>query len=486
MRRTEYTEHDATGLAELLRDGAVSHEEVHTAAVEAIDAVEPQVNAMADGPWEQPLAYSESGAWAGVPFVVKDLGPHPAGVPMRAGSRLTGSGVVSEEDSFLMRRYREMGLATVGLSTTPEFGFNISTESVLCGTTRNPWDPTRIAGGSSGGAGAIVAAGGVPVSSGGDGGGSIRIPAACNGLVGLRPSRGRTSNAPDFQEVAFGLGIDFALTRTLRDCAALLDAIAGPAPGDKYEIRQPERPWVEELGREPGRLRIAIHTTSWSDVPVDPEVAEAVTTVGRVLEQLGHHVAPATPTVDWDEFVAMQTRLFGVWNADHIEQLAELTGTHPGPDTLERSMLASYEVGRSLTALELAAALRTADRVMRTFGTFFGEWDLLLTPMLNVPPPPLGQLDGNDPAVDAEGWVRSIFGPVSFGPLFNWTGTPAVSLPLGWTSDGLPIGVQLAAPMCDEATLFRVGSQLEQALPRGSRRPAVHAAGQPAPSTAGA
>jgi amidase len=476
MRVTEYTQHDATALAQLLREGEVSREEVHIAAVAAIEAVEPHVNAMADGPWAKPLEHAGDGAWAGVPFALKDLGPHPAGVPMRGGSRLSGTGVVHADDSFLMRRFRALGLATFGLTTSPELGFNASTETVLYGATRNPWDLSRSAGGSSGGSGAIVAAGGVPVASGGDGGGSIRIPASCNGLVGLRPSRGRTSNAPDFQEVAFGLGIDFALTRTLRDCAALLDAVAAPAPGDKYLVAPPARPWAREVSADPGRLRIAIHTTSWSDVPVDPEVAEAVEAVGRTLEGLGHYIEPATPRVEWDAFLAAQTRLFATWNAAGVEQLAALTGNRPGPDTLEATMLVSHALGRRLTALELMEALRVAEGVMRTFGAFFTDWDLLLTPMLNVPPLPLGYLNGDDPELDAEGWTRRLFGPVSFGPLINWAGTPAISLPLGWSADGLPLGVQLAAPMCDEATLFRVGGQLEQAMPWAERRPPLHAA----------
>lgn len=476
MRVGEYAACDATALAELMRRGEVTAEEVYASAVEAINAVNAHINAVADGPWQQPLDYATDGVFAGVPFVLKDLGNHARGIPVRSGSRLSADGVVRPSDSFLIRKFRDAGLAIAGLTTTPEIGFNTNTEALIYGSTRNPWALGRSAGGSSGGTAALVAAGGVPVGHGGDGGGSIRIPAACNGLVGLKPSRGRTSNGPELQEALAGFGIEFVLTRTLRDCAAILDRVAVPMPGDKYLVERPRRAWVTEIGASPGRLRIAVCTASWSSRAVDPEVAAAVQRVGQQLEAMGHHVDRATPTVDWDTFIEAQVPIFAAWNADAVETLAEASGNRPGPQTLEHAVLASYEYGRQLTALQIARAMRTVNAVMRMVGRFFTEWDLLITPTMNVPPLPLGYHDANDPSLSVEGWVRHIFDVCSFTALFNWTGTPAMSLPLAWSSGGLPIGVQLAAPMCQEATLFQVGAQLEAALPWSMRRPAVHAA----------
>ncbi len=472
----DYAARDATALADLIRRREVSAVEVQAAALEAIGKVNPELNALAAGPWEKPLDYAADGPFGGVPFVVKDLVCHPAGVPMRFGSRLTGAGIPFPHETYLMARFRQAGFATLGLSTTPEFGFNANTEALIYGSTRNPWDTTRSAGGSSGGTGALVAAGAVPVGHANDGGGSIRIPAALNGLVGLKPSRGRVSLGPDFQEALSGLAIEFVLTRTMRDCAAVLDAVAGPMPGDKFVIKPPERPWAQEVGADPGRLRVAMHTASWAGTPVDPEVAAAVEAVAHELAELGHHVAPATPVFDWDAFIGAQIPIWCAFLLEGIETIGALTGRQPGPETLEHTVLACLEHGRSVTVLQHAAALATCNQVSRAVGEFFTHWDLLITPTVNVPPYPLGYLDANDPSLDAVGWTRKIFDICSFTPLYNVTGTPALSLPLGWTVSGLPIGVQLAAPMCEEATLIRIGSQLEQTLPWADRRPIIHAA----------
>ena len=476
MRVDEYAACDATALAEVVRRGEVTAAEVYQAAVAALAAVDRDLNAVAGGPWDRPLDYAADGPFGGVPFVLKDLGCHPAGVPIRGGSRLSGDGIVYDSESFLIRRFREAGLAVAALATTPEFGFCTTTEATVYGPTRNPWDVTRSPGGSSGGSAALVAAGAVPVSHGGDGGGSIRIPAACNGLVGLKPSRGRISTGPEHQEVLSGLAAEFVHSRTMRDTAALLDAVAGAVPGDKFAIREPARPFVEELGADPGRLRIALRTETWSDVPVDPEVAAATEAVARQLEALGHEVEVVSPELDWDRFVSA---LMPIWSAnivEGVEGMAAASGLEPGPERLEHTIWAAYEYARRLTVAELAAARQTLNAIVRATGEFLAGWDLLLTPTMNVPPLPLGQLDANDPSVDVEGWTRAIFGVCSFTPLFNCTGTPAISLPLGWTSSGLPVGVQLVVPMCEEATLIQVGSQLEQAMPWGERRPAVHAA----------
>ncbi|MEV0671598.1 amidase family protein [Mycobacterium sp. NPDC050441] len=478
MKPDEYTKCDATGLAELIRDRQVSVAEVHDTARGAIEAVNRKLNAVVDGPWSESLNCDGNGVFRGVPFALKDFAIHAAGVPTRFGSRLAGHGVAFPYDTELMTRFRAAGLGAVALTTTPEFAFNGNTEPVTQGSTRNPWDTTRSAGGSSGGSAALVAARALPIAHATDGGGSIRIPASANGLVGLKPSRGRVPVGPDASEPLSGLGAEFGLTRSVRDCAALLDAVSGPASGDKYIIRDPARPYLEELGRDPGRLRIAIHTESWSGDPVDEEVADAVAAVGAVLEGLGHHVRPDSPDFDWDQFVDANLPVWGVSLAEGIDALAAALGTTPGPHNLEATTLACADHGRRVTATELGGALTVFNRVSRTVGTFFTEYDLLLTPTLSEPPLKLGELDSDDASLTPQQWMRKLLGVCSFTPLFNVTGGPAISLPLGWTRSGLPVGVQLAAPMCGEGTLIAVASQLETAMPWADRAPGVNAGGR--------
>jgi amidase len=477
VKVAEYSRYDALGLAELVRRGDVTAAELHSVAIEAIEAVNPQIHAIADGPWEKPLGHGEDGAFAGVPFALKDLGCHASGVPIRVGTRLSGDGIRATSESHLVQRFREAGLAIVATTTTPELGFSLTTEAVAYGApTRNPWDLDRSPGGSSGGSAALVASGAVPVAHASDGGGSIRIPAAMSGVVGLKPSRGRTSDGPDFQEVLEGIATEFLVSRTVRDCAAALDAAAGAMPGDKFQVAPPERPWLEEVTRTPRRLRIAVNVESWSPQPVDADVAEVVNAVGRKLEELGHDVEAATPRFDWDSFVVAETALFSAWNADVVESMSKETGIVPGPESLEATTLAAYRFGREMTMFQLGDARRAVNAIVRQVTGFLSGYDLLVTPTTNVPAFAIGELNGNDPSLGVEGWVRQIFSLASFAPVFNWTGTPAISLPLGTTSEGLPVGVQLAAPMCDEATLFAVGAELERAMPWSDRTPKVHAA----------
>lgn len=475
MRIAEYAEHDGTGLAALIRAGEVSPPEVYDAAIAAITAVNPRLNALADGPWEQPMPYRAEGPFGGVPFVLKDLGSHPQGVAMRAGSRLSGPGIEYPHESYLAARFREAGLATAAVTTTPEFGLNTNTEAVLYGSTRNPWDLTRSAGGSSGGTAALVAAGALPVGHAGDAGGSIRIPAGCCGLVGLKPSRGRTSDGPDRQEVLFGLAAEFVIVRTVRDCAAMLDAVVGGLPGDKFVVKGPAQPWASEVGIEPGRLRVALHAGSWSDVTVDPEVAQAVENVGRELELLGHHVEWATPRFSWEEFIATTLEIWANACAEAVHAIAEVTGNQPGSETLEQTTLELYEHGRRATALQLGTALQSVNTLSRNVGAFFTQYDALVTPTMALLPTPLGYLNADDPSLTAEAWIRRVFGVCPFGALFNCSGTPAMSVPLGWSSSGLPIGVQLASAMCEESVLIRLASQLEAHMPWLHLRPPVHA-----------
>jgi len=475
MELREYADCDATALAALIRRREVTADEVYATALEAIRLVDAEINAVAAGPWEQPLEYAEDGPFAGVPFVVKDLVIHAAGVPSIMATRLSGDGIVADEDTFAMKQFRAAGFATAALTTAPEFGFGPTTVSLRHGATRNPWDVTRSAGGSTGGTGALVGARAVPVGHANDGGGSIRVPASWNGLVGLKPSRGRVSFGPDMQEDLFGFVVEFALTRTLRDAAAMLDAVAGSLPGDPFLVRRPDRPWIEEVGADPGPLRIALTTDSWSERPTDPEVVATVEAVGRTLEGLGHHVEVASPAFDWERFVTAVTKATVLDVGYGVQEVAAASGLEPGPDTVEHVTLDAYRRRTEVTAIDVMEIKATLNDMSRLVGSFLGGYDVLVTPTINVPAPPVEFMSLNDPKYDTDSWMRELFSYASFTPMFNATGTPALGLPLGMSAAGLPIGVQFAAPMCDEATLLRLGSQLEQALPWADRRPAVDA-----------
>lgn len=473
MNIDEYAALDATGMAEVVASGEVTADEVSAIATKALAEVDDKLNAVATGPFETPLDYNRDGRFAGVPFVIKDLVCHAEGVPTRMGTRMLGDGVRPPADTHLMERFRAAGLATLAVSTTPEFGFNANTEALAYGSTRNPWNLGYSAGGSSGGSAALVAAGAIPVAHANDGGGSIRIPAACNGLIGLKPSRGRVPLGPDLGDALSGFAMEFAVTRSVRDTAALLDEVAVSYPGDRFVIAPPRRPWADEVGADPGRLRVAVHTASWAGTYVDPEVAAAVDSVAATLEAAGHHVDRTTPVVDWQRLLEAHVVIWSAFLAESVAGVEAMTGVLAGPDNLERTTWECVRYGRRITALELGMANGTINAVSREVGRFFTEYDVLLTPTTNSPSVPLGQLNANADLTAAE-WTEQIFDTCSFTPLFNATGTPAISLPLAQSSAGLPIGVQLAGPMCSEAMLLRVAAQLEKAVPWAGRRPGVH------------
>jgi amidase len=473
MRFAEYSEYDAVGLAHLLKSGQVSALEVQELARQALEAVNPALNALVGEPFAQPLSFVPDGPLAGVPFLIKDLSLHAAGVRTGLGTRLSGEGIVFPHDSELMTRFRQAGLATLGRTATPEFGFNATTEPLCNGAAHNPWDLARSPGGSSGGSAALVAIRAIPLAHGTDGAGSLRIPAAWCGLVGLKPTRGRTPPGPDADERLSGLGIDFALTRTVRDAAALLDAVCGPGIGDKYFAAPPEHPYTRELHTPPERLRIALTTRAWSEVPVDQEYAAAVSLVGRELAGLGHEVEEASPQVEWERFVDASLPIWTASLADTVEGLAGARGVAAGPDVLEAVTLASVAYGHRLTATDLLQAFRLSNTITRGVSAFFQTYDVLLTPTVAGPPPLLGMLDQNAPDLDPRGWLSRLFELIPFTPLFNMTGQPAISLPLVQAHAGLPIGIQLVARYGDEATLLRLAAQLEQALPWQRRRPSL-------------
>lgn len=473
MKVNEYASLDATGLASLIRNGEVSVAEVWEAARQAIEDVNPKINALAAPLFDKPLNYNASGPFAGVPFAIKDIVCHAANVPTRYGSRMIPVDFSFPQDTELMKRWRAAGLATFGITTTPEFGFNGNTEALAYGSTRNPWDISRSAGGSSGGAAAIVAARGLPVAHANDGGGSIRVPAAACGLVGLKPTRGRVSLGPDAAEALNGMAIEFAVTRSVRDAAALLDAVEGPGVGEKYEIARPTRSYATEAGTDPGKLKIAISTKGWSPAAIDPACVAAVENTAKVLAGLGHHIEEATPHFDVEAFDNANLVLWSAGLANWITAFSSILGVEPTHDNIETSVLACLDYGKTLSAIDLLTAEQVMNMVCRSVGAFFQKYDLLLTPTLPSPAFSLGYLNANEAGMDARTWTRKLFNALPFTALFNVTGQPAISLPLCMSDDGLPIGLQFVGHYGAEARLFQLAAQLEQVMPWANRRPDV-------------
>lgn len=462
----EYAALDATAVAALIARGEVSPAEVRATARAAIEQVNPDLNALALPLFDEPLAASPTGPFAGVPFLLKDWGPVAEGVPFTGGTRLF-AGAVAHHDSEIMRRFRAAGLVALGSTTTPEMSISFATESRLHGVTRNPWHLDRGVGGSSGGSAALVAAGAVPAAHGNDGAGSVRLPAACCGLVGLKPTRGRTPSGPDVSEGLLGLAYEFALVRTVRDAAAMLDAVSGPEPTGRFALPAPERPYTAAMLDEPGPLRVALATEAWSGVPVDPECAAAAERAAAALESLGHHVERATPAIDADALL----QAYVVITAMFIGAAIERVPTEPTPELMEAVSLTCLREGRALSSLDVVAGLHAYDMVLGAAGRFLTGYDLLVTPTMARPAAPHGTLTYDEPAHTVESWMASILAYGPFTAPFNVSGHPAVSLPLAESTDGLPIGVQLVAPAGREDRLLQVARQLEGALPWRDRRP---------------
>ena len=473
MNLSEYIEFDGLGLATLIRNGEVSPPEVIDCARQAISLVNPDINAIIEE-FAEPLAanISEQATFAGVPFLIKDLALHAAGVLNESGSRI-GAGMRFDHDTHLMQRFRRAGLRTLGRTATPEFGYSSTTEPLTNGPSRNPWDTRRMPGGSSGASAAAVASGIVPLAHANDGGGSIRVPAACCGLVGLKPTRGRVSPGPDLGEALNGLAVEFAVTRSVRDAAALLDEVQGCCVGDPYCIAPPEEPYRDTMNRAPRQLRIAYTHTPWSDMDVDADVRLAVEKTATLCTAFGHEVFEAKPPIDWEEFlratVVLWTANIAVW----IDNVARVTGREPDETNLESTTLACYRYGKDVQLEKLFQAIGTANALSRSVGLFFEEYDLLLTPTTASPALPVGTIDANDPNLGAMQWSMRIFGFCPFTPLFNMTGQPAISLPIFRSADGLPLGVQFAGRFGDEVLLLQLARRFEQEVPWPSVAPLI-------------
>jgi amidase len=470
---TELWQLDGIAQADLVRRREVSALELVDAAIARIQGIDPSLNAVVTPLFEsaretasRPLA---PGPLSGVPFLVKDLGCAQAGVRQTNGSRAMRD-YVPTTDSPLVTHYRDAGLVIVGRTSTPEFGNHSTTEPVLFGPTRNPWALDRTTGGSSGASAAAIAAGLTSIGSGGDGAGSLRIPASCCGVFGFKPSRGRVSSAPGGESIG-NLAIRHAMSRTVRDNAALLDIAAVPEPGDPFFAPPPGRPFLDEVGIPPGRLRIGWTSTPAIDTTIDPECVAAVRSAAQLLEDLGHDVTEAAPTLDGEVIIRS---LLAVWAAGNLEDaldIERLLGHALEPDELEITTWELVEHGRSLSAQDLFEAIAAFGATTRAFGTFFEDHDLWLTPTLARPPEKLGVL--NQSSGSALGWQQMDSGFNPFNPWANISGCPSMSLPLHWSAEGLPIGVLATARYGDEATLFRLGAQLEAARPWADRWPAI-------------
>ena len=488
----EYDQYDGLGLAELVQQGQVTPMELCVEAIDRIEKINPKINAvvtpMVDQGRRAASTSLPAGPFAGVPFLIKDLDYAYAGVPMASGCQALKDYVPSHDDEMVLR-FKKAGLVILGKTNTPEFGLLGVTEPKLFGPCRNPWNTSHTPGGSSGGSAAAVAAGLVPMAAGGDGGGSIRIPSAYCGLFGLKPSRGRNPSGPDSGQVWLGAVQNHVLTRSVRDSAAMLDATQGADRGAPYEIRLPEGPFLRELEKDPGRLKIALNSQSPLGTPVHSECVRAVEEAARLLEGLGHHVEEARPDVDGKALAKSYLALYFGLVAAQIEELEAMLKRKAGPGDVELLTQTLGMLGRTYSAGYLYQALLQWDRAARQMGLFFGKYDLYLTPTTAYPPAKIGELEPKASEIFMMKVVNGLklgrllkgLGLVDqmaekslertpFTQLANLTGLPAMSIPLSWTADGLPCGVQFIGPFGDEALLFRLASQLEKALPWFTKR----------------
>jgi len=470
----EYSSYDGLGLAELVKTRQVLPAELVEAAIERTERHNPALNAVVYKAYDEARAAAgrplPDGPFTGVPFLVKDLLIEVAGWPRTCGSRFA-VGLVDAADSGLMRRYRSSGVIPLGKTNLPEFGITGTTEPALFGPCRNPWNLEHSVGGSSGGSAAAVAAGMVPMAHGGDGRGSIRIPASCCGLVGLKVTRDRNPHRPDGYDFAQGYVVEHVMTRTVRDCAAMLDVTGVPEPAQPYASPAKARPYMEEIARPPGRLRIAWSSETASGRPIQPEIQAALEGVAKLLEELGHEVVPRGLGVDQRALYFAQNAWSNATLAAGLRRLIDQIGREPEADELEPLTWAVLKNGRKTTGERVMWEQQEIRMLCYGVLEFFESFDVYLTPVMGTPPPPIGYLDPVTVAPRDFGRRNGEVFP--FAAPFNMTGQPSISLPLAWTKSGLPIGMMFTARYADEASLFRLAAQLEQARPWADKRPPI-------------
>jgi len=491
MPFAEYGRYDALGLAELVRGGQVSPAELLDEALARTALVNPKINAvihLMEGRARQAIASGlPEGPFRGVPFLIKDLMTAYAGEPMRNGSRLFKD-FVPPDDEELTRRYKAAGLVIFGKTNTPEFGLTNVTEPELFGPTRNPWNLERTSSGSSGGSAAAVAARIVPAANANDGGGSIRTPASNCGLVGLKPSRGRNPTGPQTPDIWWGFIGEHVITRTVRDCAALLDATAGSYPQQLMRLPPAEQPFLEETRREPGRMRIAFSFDPGLGKVLHAENRKALETIAATLDRLGHEVVEVHLPLPPESFVESYASLVSADVAATLRMATQLVGRPATSDDVELATWILAKMGEAQSAADVATAMWTMQLFSRQWLAWSASFDVLLTPAVGVPPMPIGayklstlqrqglkllsalpsgaMLSQRDKVVEA---FAPVFEAAPYTMVANVTGQPSMSLPLHWTEDGLPMGMLFTAAIGDEATLFRLAAQLEQAMPWGCR-----------------
>ena len=469
---------DATAQADLVRRREVTPTELVEAAIARVERLNPALNAVVTPMYERALQQAAGeqpdGPFKGVPYLLKDLYAEVAGVRHTEGSRFLAD-YVADHDQEIVLRHRRAGLIPIGTTNAPEFGILPTTEPALAGATRNPWNLDHSSGGSSGGSAAAVAARLVPLAHATDGGGSIRIPASCCGLFGLKPTRMRNPTGPAHGDGLAGFSVEHGLTLSVRDSAALLDATMGPDAGAPYFAPPPPRPFSREVGARPGRLRIALTTSALTGVPVDPECVQAVEDAGRLCQELGHEVLPFTPAaLDADDISAAFLVLYTAGVGALVESWSQVLSRQPEPELFEPLTWAMREAAQSYSAVDYMLALGRLQVASRQIAGYFDTFDLWLTPVTAEPAPPLGSFAA---AEDNPMWplMRAAM-YVPFTPIANFTGQPAMSVPLHWTEAGLPLGSQFVARYGEEAVLFRLAAQLEEARPWADRRPDLAAA----------
>jgi amidase len=492
-RFVEYDQYDGLGLAKLVREKKISPVELCEEAISRVEKLNPVVNAVVTPMFDIGRAAAKNplpeGPFTGVPFLLKDLISSYAGVRLTWGCRAYKD-YIPDYDSELLKRFKKTGVVILGKTNTPEFGLMGITEPELFGPTRNPWNVEHTPGGSSGGSAAAVASGMVPISSGGDGGGSIRIPSCYCGLFGLKPSRGRNPTGPKFGELWQGAAVEHVLTRSVRDSAAMLDAIQGADAGAPYIIKSPEKPYTEEINQDPCSLRIAFNTESPLGTGTHEYCKDAVLKTAKLLQELGHKVEEAKPEIDGIKLAKTYFIMyFGEMAAD-IEHARSVLKKEVGRKDFEITTWFFGELGHRYSAGDFVNAMREWDVAARIMGQFHLKYDLYLTPTVAFPPVKIGELMPKSyekaameiisflklgTLAKASGLVDKIaiqtLAKTPFTQLANFTGQPAMNVPLHWDKNGMPCGVQFIAPFGDEATLFRLASQLEKSKPWFNKRP---------------
>lgn len=492
MKIEEYLGYDGLGLAELVKKKEVSAEELLQTAIQRAEQVNPSINAIINPLYDlgkKMAAETTEGDFQGVPFLLKDLGAPLAGYPMSHGSQMLRYYVPSE-DGTLVKRFKQTGVVIFGKTNTPEFGLMGTTEPKYFGPSRNPWNTDHITGGSSGGSAAAIAAGITPIASAGDGGGSIRIPAACCGLFGIKPSRGRVSLGPDRSEDWDGAVVEHILSRSVRDSAVMLDRVCGPAPGDPYFLPNPDIPYAEIIQQDPKPLRIAYDVKSPLENPVHPECVKAVEDLVKKLEAMGHHVEEAAPAIDGRDVAKAYLTIYLGQVGAQIKRFKAMYGKRAVREGLEEATRIFGVLGNALPATDYVEQKYQWNLFGRIMGNFHETYDLYITPVLAEPPSRVGSLLPSPMEEFGLRWVEKLragrlllksgvveklsiesLEKTPFTQLGNLTGQPGMSLPLHWSADGLPIGVQVMSAIGREDLLFSLAGQVERAYPWFNKLP---------------